>query len=570
MEIFMKNRFAAIVFFALALLFTGTVGASPASGMTSPKLRKESVILYTGWKDYEIFIDDLPEDSAVTYKSNKKKIASVDDNGIVHPLSEGIAIIKIVITPESGSKTTLKLKVTVKEPYFKVTDSTDIITSRGSYLFKVKRYGSDDEVTWSLNGSQYASITAVSATDCLIEGKAPGGVTLTVSCLGREESFDILVYEGSGAAFLIKPGKKPYEGYYTDRPDYNRYTKDYYMIRSYLERLATLGGGLLVLSKGTYEITNTLCIPSNTTILLEDQATIVKTDYTGDQYLEATMSLFQTVAYNHTQTKFTGYNGEHDISIIGEGRATIDLDFVKCTAVVAAHCSNLVIRGISFENLNSAHFIELDASKDVVITGNVFTDCAISPTMRKEAINLDTPDEETKGFIQGWTSYDKTPDKNVSITDNVFYNLETAIGTHKYSEGSYHENILISRNTFVNVTSYVIRMMNWKDCEISDNYFSLTEEYTDPVNAVILNGAINPTVTGNRFVNFETAITCAHWKNTGNGSNYAETYNELSRANLKDMRKNEAVDCVNNYFEVYTEYGDTSDDYRETYTFTGI
>ena len=534
-------------------------------------LRKSSVTLYVGWESYEIFIDELDEESTVTYKTTNKKIATVDEDGIVTPKKKGSAKIKVVIKAKDGAKKTLVLSVKVKNPYSEVIDFNDSITTEGSYTFKLKRYGHDGEVTWKLDGSQYATIEAVSDTDCRISGIAVGDVTLSVSCGDFEESFDIHVYEGKGTAFKITPEKHPYNGNYEGRSEYNQYTKDYFIVRSYLERLSSLGGGMLIFAEGTYSITNTLCIPSNTTILLEDGATILKSDYTGTSWLTATQSLFQTVSYSHTQTPFTKYNGEHDITIKGEGSATIDLNFVKSNAITAAHCLRLTITGIAFRNLNSLHFIELDASKDVEISGNLFSGCIASPTQRKEAINIDTPDLETHGFAQGWTSYDCTPDKNVSICDNVFENLETAIGTHKYSEGKYHTNISIERNAFVNVTSYVVRMMNWKKCKVSDNYFILTdrEDADKTVNAVILNGAVNPTVTGNTFVNFTTAIRCAHWKNSGSGKIYAETYNELSKANLKAMKKNAVVDCTNNYFEVYTEFGDNTDKFLETYKFSG-
>ena len=157
----------------------------------------------------------------------------------------------------------------------------------------------------------------------------------------------------------------------------------------------------------------------------------------------------------------------------------------------------------------------------------------------------------------------------MTISDNVFENLETAIGTHKYSEGKYHTNIVIERNTFVNVTTYVVRMMNWKDSVIRDNYFLLQERPAEKtVNAVILNGAVNPTVTQNLFANFTTAITCAHWKNSGAAKVYAETYNKLSKANIKVMKNNIAEDCTNDYFEVYEVYGDTTDENLKTYKFS--
>ncbi|MBP5330614.1 MAG: right-handed parallel beta-helix repeat-containing protein [Lachnospiraceae bacterium] len=535
-----------------------------------PALKKSAITLYAGWKGCEIAIKNLDEEDTVTYESTKEKVATVDEEGYITPIKKGSTKIKITITDPDGHKYNLKLSVNVKKPYSEVTDSNDVITTNGDFTFRLKRYGHEESVKWSLKGSQYASVEAISDTDCVVTGIAPGEAELTVTCGKFTETFKIDVYEGTGTAFRITEEKRPYKDYFTGRSEYNEYTKDYYVVRSYLERLSTLGGGMLIFAAGTYHFTNTLCIPSNTTILIEDGATLVKTDYTGDPWIEPTQSLFQTVSYSHTQTKFSEYNGEHDITIIGQGSATIDLNFVKSIALTAAHCQRLTVKGISFKNLNSLHFIELDASKDVEISGNVFSGCVPSPTQRKEAINIDTPDEETNGFKQGWTSYDCTPNLNVTISDNVFENLETAIGTHKYSEGMYHTNIVIKNNTFVDVTSYVVRMMNWKDCVVSDNYFMLREraDESKTVNAVILNGAVNPTVTGNLFDNFTTAIKAAHWKNSGSGKIYAETYNKLSKKNLNAMKKNKVVDCTNNYFEVYTVFGDNTDQNLKTYKFT--
>ncbi|MCR5684348.1 MAG: Ig-like domain-containing protein [Lachnospiraceae bacterium] len=543
--------------------------ASKKSKEPEPTLRKESVTLYVGWEPYEIFIDDLDEEATVTYKSTAPEVASVDEEGVVYPGKKGTATIKVTVKVPGVGKYKLKLAVKVKKPDYTVTDYTDAITTNGSYIFTLKRHGYDGEVSWFLRGSQFANIEAVGATDCIIRGKAVGDVTLSVTSNNKTTFFDIHVYEGTGTAFRITEQKDPYNGNYMTRGDYNKYTRDYYVVRSYLERLASLGGGMLIFSKGTYTITNTLCIPSNTTILIEDGARIVKTDYTGSNWLNATQSLFQTVSYFHTTNKFTEYNGEHDITIKGEGSACIDLNFVKCTALVACHCERLYVEGVAFKNLNSLHFIELDASRDVHITNNLFSGCVESPTQRKEAINLDTPDVNTGGFSQDWTSYDCTPDLDVWITGNVFENLETAIGTHKYTEGKYHTNIFIEFNTFVDVTSYVIRMMNWKDSVISGNYFLLNDlpEDTKTVNAVVLNGAINPTVTANYFRNFTTAITAAHWKNKGLGKEYEETDNDIKASNIRAMRKNEVVDCVNDYFEVYRMFGDTSEESLMTYKF---
>ena len=558
---------AVIIYIAAGIGPVRSVFAKTAD--PAPTLHDKKITLYTDWESYEIYIDDLNEEATVTYKSSNEDVATVDSEGVVSPVAKGKATVTVTVKTPGVKKVTLKLKVTVKKPYYEVVDATDAITSNGSFTFKVNRIGYDGEVSWFLRGSQYADIEAVGATDCLISGKAEGDVVLSVTSNNKTTFFDIHVYEGSGTAFRLTPSREPYNGNYTTRGDYNKYTKDYFMVRSYLERLATLGGGMLIFSKGTYSITNTLCIPSNTTVLIEDGAKIVKSDKTGTDWLTPTKSLFQTVAYNHTTYKFTEYNGEHDITLKGRGSACIDLKSKKCTALVACHCERLNVDGIAFKNLNSLHFIELDASRDVHITNNLFSGCVTSPTQRKEAINLDTPDINTGGFSQDWTSYDCTPNLDVWITGNVFENLETAIGTHKYSQDKYHTNIYIEFNTFVNVTTYVVRMMNWKDSVVSGNYFMLASppQEGENIKAVILNGAVNPTVTCNYFKNFTTAIYAAHWKNSGGGKQYTRTYNSFSDENIESMRQNEVVDCIDDFIRINTKYGKTSAKYLETYTF---
>ncbi|MCR5330775.1 MAG: Ig-like domain-containing protein, partial [Lachnospiraceae bacterium] len=217
-----------------------------------PSLKKSSVTLYAGWTGYEIAIRDLDEEDQVTFKSTAKTVATVDEEGYVTPLRKGTAKIKVTVRDSDGHKFKLTLTVKVKKPYSEVTDSNDVITTNGDFTFRLSRYGHDEGVKWTLNGSQYASIEAVSDTDCLIRGIAVGKVQLTVSCGKFTETFDIDVYEGTGTAFRITEDKRPYKDYFTGRSEYNEYTKDYYVARSYLERLSTLGGGMLIFAAGTY------------------------------------------------------------------------------------------------------------------------------------------------------------------------------------------------------------------------------------------------------------------------------------------------------------------------------
>lgn len=560
----MKNirKLTKIVIFTLVLValpavFAGVKSSAAESG--KPTFTVGAKTLYVGFKSYYSELSLTEETAVITYKSSDKKVAIVDEDGKITGVAPGTADITAVIR-QNGKKYKTAMKVTVKNPYSKLSASTEGLAVGSSFRFELTRYGHREPVTWTLDGAQYASIKAGSSTDCILTGIAPGFVTLRAETNGSVFTVRVRICEGTGKVYFISPDSDPYYTSYKKYSTYNKYTKHYYLLRSYLEYFDKAGGGILVLKAGTYTITNTLCIPSNTTILLEDGAKIVKSYETGTSSLTYTRSLFQTVSYTNSSKTgvFSGYNGEKNINILGEGNATIDLNDLNCAGVVAAHCSNLKISGIRFLNMHTNHFIELDASYNVTISGNYFSGYSQSSTTRKEAINLDTPDLETGGFSQNWTSYDGTPNSRVTIVDNVFYNLESAIGTHKYTEDKQHSNITIARNTFIDMHTYAVRCMNWKNSTITDNYIVLLEEPEEERIGIICNGMAGTIIKGNRFERYTIPISLYHWQNQGSGSVYAPIYNELDADSILALRSNYVYNCKNNYVEYYSEFDNFS------------
>ena len=542
---------------------------------------RSSLTLYVGWKSYLSDVKGIGETAEIVYRSDDEEIAFISDEGEIFPVSVGETTVYADVT-EDDETYTCSMDIKVKDPYSKASASTTGMTLNSSFTFKLKRFGHEEPVFWELKGEPLAIIEGVTATDCTIRALSPGNIILTAECGDDSFSFNIKIYNYEGELFILTPDSEPYKGYYVKYNTYNKKTKGYYLLRSYLERLNTLKGGVLVLTKGTYTITNTLCIPSNTTIILEDGAVIKKTNDTGTSKLTPTASLFQTVSYTNAAKEgvCSKYNGEHDIDIVGEGRATIDMNGVDCQGIISCHCKRLTVSGITFKNMSAYHFIELDASKDVTISNNYFFGKTDSTSARKEAINLDTPDTLTGGFHQLWTSYDMTPDKNIYITDNVFCDLNCGVGTHKYTYGSMHENINILRNTFINCSSYAIRCMNWDTPVIKDNGFintsSLDFENTTAVTSktfvpeeqqttIVVNGTINPLITENRFENIKTPVSFYHWKNSGYGKDYDPIYNELDSSYATALTKNYLVNVTNHYYEFYPIFNDYDEDTLELY-----
>lgn len=586
--------------FIVVAVMGAVVPAQASSQPPQPSFVDRSITLYSGYENYDSALTDISEEAEVTYKSSSKKVARVDEDGIITPVAAGKTTITATVK-QDGATYKCTMKVTVKDPYYKLDNYSEGMFPGQSVVFSVKRYGYDeslDTVKWTLTGSQYASLESISATECILRAKEVGNVTVSVESLGVTRQVDVRIYDGTGDIFVIHPDSTPYGKKYVNRGDYNSFTSCYFLIRSYLERLDTLGGGTLVFKAGTYPVIATLCVPSNTTILLEDGVVIRKIDNTSTKAVNSTTSLFQCVASSHTTTKFTGYGGEHDIRFLGEGDATIDLASIRCTAIMMCHNKNVRISGITFKNLNGLHFIELDASKDVDISYNCFTGYVPTSTGHKEAINIDTPDKNTGGFVQGWTSYDKTPDKNVYITDNVFYNLEVGVGTHRYSQAEgcdetegelmYHTNIEILRNSFINIATYAVRYMNWKNCVMKDNSFEQTPAFLGAISVpaedgtlvppvvtgVFVNGAVSPVITGNYFSDFDTVISCYPWKNSNiksnenidGGSSYAVTYNIFDDDTFALMSRNNAQNYTNPILW-YINYNKISSRVPEVYEF---
>jgi hypothetical protein len=341
--------------------------------------------------------------------------------------------------------------------------------------------------------------------------------------------------------YTLKPSGAPYKNKYTNAVTYNKYTKQYYMLRSYLERLEQIGGGTLVLTKGTYKITNILFVPSKVTIRLMDGAKLMKSYKTGTTKMLPSKSMFQLIAPSKSKINgvYGGYEGESDIHFIGTGSAVIDLDYSKDSiGIVIGHNSDISIQGITFQNMYSGHFIELDATRDITIENNTFQNHKASLSGIKEAINIDTPDKKTKGFNVAWTKYDGTPNLNVIIQNNSFENLERAIGTHKYTGGKYHENIQILNNTIKNTTSDAIRIINWKKTSIVGNKIILVAEGIGNDRGILASGLIQPTIIDNTFIDTARAIQLMPWKNNGAGSSYEITYNQVTEDEISRMLQN--------------------------------
>lgn len=348
--------------------------------------------------------------------------------------------------------------------------------------------------------------------------------------------------------YTISPKSKPCNNY-----SYTKYNHGYVLIRSYMQKFEKEGGGTLILKKGTYTISNTIYVPSNVTIKFKNGVKLVKGTKTGTSQYGPSSSMFQLIRDSrHEKSNVYGkYNGEKNIHFIAEGNMTIDMKNYNIgttpeIAVLMANNSNVSFEGITFKNIKYGHFVEMDGCKNVTFTNCTFQGMKDNQYHNKEAINLDTNDSVTGGFSQKWSKKDKTPNKNITITECTFSNLVRAVGTHRYSKNKYHTNIKFTNNTVKNVMT-PLGMLNWKKATVTGNKFTSCKSNSRYDYTILVAGVKGMTFKENVFTKCKSAdlIKLYVSYSTVQGE-YPPTKTELSEQNLTDLAQNKATGCSTN------------------------
>lgn len=314
----------------------------------------------------------------------------------------------------------------------------------------------------------------------------------------------------------LRPETRPYRERYTDEDTYRGNTKGYYQLRSYMEQLEYCGGGTLTLKKGTYYISNAVCIPSNVKIVFEDGVVIKKTKAIYQTELDNHKVIFIFVPPSKAKKKesVSGYGGTHDVTMTGIGNVVIDCNNkLPGRGMDMGHCRNIVIENLTFHNQYGSHYIELNSSQNVIVRNcNFWRFRDYKGDTYKEAINIDGTDYAVNGFNHVWSKHDKTVCQNIEITNCKFTDLGTAIGSHTYvanqGQQCYHTNIRITNNVFFGSTNCAIRALNWRNVLIADNSFRDIGIQNGAKNfSIFMAGVIDATVTRNAFANVYVPVT---------------------------------------------------------------
>ena len=339
---------------------------------------------------------------------------------------------------------------------------------------------------------------------------------VTFSNDGKKQKRLFYYRDKSDNNLYLRPETRPYRERYTDEDTYRGNTKGYYQLRSYMEQLEYCGGGTLTLKKGTYYISNAVCIPSNVKIVFEDGVVIKKTKAIYQTELDNHKVIFIFVPPSKEKKKesVSGYGGTHDVTMTGIGNVVIDCNNkLPGRGMDMGHCRNIVIENLTFHNQYGSHYIELNSSQNVIVRNcnfGKFRD--YKGDTYKEAINIDGTDYAVNGFNHVWSKHDKTVCQNIEITNCKFTDLGTAIGSHTYvanqGQQCYHTNIRITNNVFFGSTNCAIRALNWKNVLIADNSFRDIGIQNGAKNfSIFMGGVIDATVTRNAFANVYVPVT---------------------------------------------------------------
>ena len=249
----------------------------------------------------------------------------------------------------------------------------------------------------------------------------------------------------------------------------------------------------VVIPDGTYYISSTLKVWTETNLVLMDNAVIKRMESAGDKH----MLINRTDPDATETTGQTGYTQCRDITITGgtwDGNAT-GTSSENGNVMYFGHAKNIVITNTTIKNGSGVHLLEFAGVQNALVE-NVdlygYTMCPVDDAKEadKEAIQLDYCSGVSAPAMK---PYDYTPCDTITIRNCNIYNYMAGIGTH--TEGSKAStNIRIENNTFNNITNACVNLRKFQNVTIANN---TAENCTTFVYASNSSGII----TGNKVTN---------------------------------------------------------------------
>lgn len=255
-------------------------------------------------------------------------------------------------------------------------------------------------------------------------------------------------------------------------------------INALAEAVRSEGAITVYVPAGVYYIGRTIPIYSDTTLTLDDNATIISTNAEGAMISARHLNADGTVCSGDGTCNHGGYTQVQNITIQGGTWDRNDVGGEGVSVIFSLrHGYNITIQNLVCKNASN-HYINLSGVDTAVISHVVcrdqsayrgsdpsfWGDYEVGDESRYgtlEAIHLDYLDEVGEGNAY---PLDRTAPRNVKIQNCTFENLFAGIGTHHLPEGGIRaDNIEISGNTFKNISRYCINAYGYDNMNVHDN-----------------------------------------------------------------------------------------------------
>lgn len=184
-------------------------GTSDGKVKATTKLNRNTATIYKG-QNLQLKATINGISSKVTWKSNKKSIATVNSSGKVTAKKAG----KVTITAKANG-VTAKCIITVKNPTIKLNNTKKKLYVDGTFQLKATVKGKSSKVTWKSGNNKIATVSSSGK----VTAKKAGKVTITAKANGKTAKCTVTVRKKPVSKVSLSKAKTAMNNYIDKRYD---------------------------------------------------------------------------------------------------------------------------------------------------------------------------------------------------------------------------------------------------------------------------------------------------------------------------------------------------------------
>ena len=240
----------------------------------------------------------------------------------------------------------------------------------------------------------------------------------------------------------------------------------------------------VIVGAGRYYIDKTLTVYSNTELILDENAEIIRMDQS------------KTMLKSESDSKTGGYGQAHNITVKGgkwNGNIT-NLAELSSGLLTFHHAQGITLEDFEISQCSTRHMVTFDGAKDVIVRNVSFadqfaytgedegadnyvyhieyrTDKTHNPDnsfKNMEALHIDFISED--GTNSGALPLDGTSCENILVENCSFNNVFSGVGSH-YGDNTMlrSNNIIIRNNSFKDVKYIAMHVCQYDNAKVYDN-----------------------------------------------------------------------------------------------------